>query len=61
MNEVDSVNKKMTIASTVQQKLAGQFLDEQVLTKSELSDMFTVFQDLLKNNMKDKETITSVE
>eukprot|EP00973_Karenia_brevis_P043766 6061457-Karenia_brevis.AAC.1 len=51
----------MTIASTVQQKLAGQLLDEQVLTKSDLSDMFTVFQDLLKNNMKDKETITSAE
>eukprot|EP00973_Karenia_brevis_P023817 3285074-Karenia_brevis.AAC.1 len=61
MNEVDSVNKNMTIASTVQQKLAGQLLDEQMLTKSELSDMFTVFQDLLKNSMKVKETITSVE
>eukprot|EP00973_Karenia_brevis_P088273 12240126-Karenia_brevis.AAC.1 len=29
MNEIDTVNKKMTIASTVQQRLAGQLLDEQ--------------------------------
>eukprot|EP00973_Karenia_brevis_P061867 8604060-Karenia_brevis.AAC.1 len=59
MTEVYSVNKKMTIASTTQQKLAGQLLDEQVLTRGELTDTFSVFQDLLKNNMKDKETITS--
>eukprot|EP00973_Karenia_brevis_P059320 8258181-Karenia_brevis.AAC.1 len=59
MNEVDRVNKKMTTASTTQQKLAGQLLDEQALTRDELSDMFSVFQSLLTNSMKDKETITS--
>eukprot|EP00973_Karenia_brevis_P039074 5396337-Karenia_brevis.AAC.1 len=46
MNEIDTVNKKMTIASTVQPRLTGQLLDE---------------QDMLKANMKDKDTITSVE
>eukprot|EP00973_Karenia_brevis_P063032 8762417-Karenia_brevis.AAC.1 len=51
----------MTIASTTQQKLAGQLLDEQVLTRDELSDMFSVFENLLKTNMKGRETITSVE
>eukprot|EP00973_Karenia_brevis_P011565 1564593-Karenia_brevis.AAC.1 len=59
MEEVDRVNKKMTTASTTQQKLAGQLLDEQALNRDELSNMFSVFQDLLKNSMKDKETITS--
>eukprot|EP00973_Karenia_brevis_P021163 2909594-Karenia_brevis.AAC.1 len=61
MNEVDHFNEKMTIASTVQQRFAGQLLDEQVLTREELSDMFSLFQDILKANMKDKGTITSVE
>eukprot|EP00973_Karenia_brevis_P008555 1157303-Karenia_brevis.AAC.1 len=51
----------MTIASTAQQKLAGQLLDEQVLTRSELSEMFSVFESRLKTNMKDKDSITSVE
>eukprot|EP00973_Karenia_brevis_P060141 8369073-Karenia_brevis.AAC.1 len=51
----------MTTASTTQQKLAGQLLDEQALTRDELADMFSVFQNLLTNNMKDKETMTSVE
>eukprot|EP00973_Karenia_brevis_P036933 5091046-Karenia_brevis.AAC.1 len=39
LKEVDTVNKKMTIARTVQQRLAGQLFDEQVLTKEELSNM----------------------
>eukprot|EP00973_Karenia_brevis_P019406 2661325-Karenia_brevis.AAC.1 len=51
----------MTIASTVQQRLAGQLLDEQVITKEELFDMSSLFQDMLKANMKDEGTITSVE
>eukprot|EP00973_Karenia_brevis_P083787 11627706-Karenia_brevis.AAC.1 len=51
----------MTIASTVQQRLAGQLLDEQALTKEELSNMFGLIQDMLKTNMKDKDTITAVE
>eukprot|EP00973_Karenia_brevis_P056543 7865570-Karenia_brevis.AAC.1 len=61
MEKVDVNNKKMTIASTAQQKLAGQLLDEQVLNRDELSEMFSVFESMLKNNMKDKDTITSVE
>eukprot|EP00973_Karenia_brevis_P087699 12162806-Karenia_brevis.AAC.1 len=51
----------MTIAGTVQQRLALQLLDEQVLTKEDLSNMLGVFQDMLKDNMKDKTPITSVE
>eukprot|EP00973_Karenia_brevis_P048886 6781508-Karenia_brevis.AAC.1 len=51
----------MTIAGTAQQRLESQLLDEQVLTKEELSSMFGLFQDMHKDNMKDKTTIISVE
>eukprot|EP00973_Karenia_brevis_P056612 7876299-Karenia_brevis.AAC.1 len=51
----------MTIASTVQQRLAGQLLDEQVLAKNELSDMLRWFQDMPEANMKGKTTITSTD
>ena len=61
MKQIEKTNEKMTIASTEQQKLAATLLDEQILTKDELAKAIEMFQGLLKQTMRDRETITSIE